>query len=176
MQFEDILKEKRLCKFTKWVLFLHENASSQRTLETKKNLSYLRFQCLDHPCCSPDLAPSEYHFFPGLINQCESHLFSSDAKVIATANIWLNGEYTAFFSVFHILEERAKKCIELRGAYAEYIPRFVAVASFFPGRAKDLPAALAYISLFPDRTYHICHILLSHILRATISIVNCVCL
>jgi len=26
----------------------------------------LGFQCLDHPPYSPDLAPSDYHLFPGL--------------------------------------------------------------------------------------------------------------
>jgi hypothetical protein len=33
------------------------------------------------------------------------------------------------------LEQRAKKCIELRG---EYIPSLFAVACFLPGRAEDL--------------------------------------
>jgi hypothetical protein len=36
------------------------------------------------------------------------------------------------------LEQRAKKSIELRGEYVEYIPSLVTVASFLPGRAKDL--------------------------------------
>ena len=39
------------------------------------------------------------------------------------------------------LEQRAKRCIELRGEYAEYIPSSVAVAFFLPVRAKDLSAA-----------------------------------
>jgi hypothetical protein len=43
-----------------------------------------------------------------------------------------------FFSGFHKLEQRAKKCIELRGEYVEYIPRVFAVACFLPGRVKDL--------------------------------------
>jgi hypothetical protein len=29
-------------------------------------MAYLGFQWLDHPPYSPDLAPSDYHLFPGL--------------------------------------------------------------------------------------------------------------
>ena len=66
VQLKDILKEKRRGKFTKVVLFLHENASAHRALATQKKLAYLGFQCLNHPPFSPDLAPPEYHLFPGL--------------------------------------------------------------------------------------------------------------
>jgi hypothetical protein len=38
------------------------------------------------------------------------------------------------------LEQRAKKCIELRGEYGEQILSFVAVACFLPGGAKDVSA------------------------------------
>jgi len=59
VQLKDILKEKRRGKLTKVVLFLHDNAPADRALATQKKLAYLGFQCLDHPLCSPDLAPSE---------------------------------------------------------------------------------------------------------------------
>jgi hypothetical protein len=35
-------------------------------LALAKKLAYLGFQCLDHTPYSPDLAPSDYHLFPGL--------------------------------------------------------------------------------------------------------------
>jgi len=66
VQLKDILKEKHYGKVTKGVLFLHDNAPSHRALATQKKLAYLGFQCLDHPPYSPDLAPSDYHLFPGL--------------------------------------------------------------------------------------------------------------
>jgi histone-lysine N-methyltransferase SETMAR len=66
MQLKDILKEKRHGMVTKWVLFLRENAQSHWALATRKKLAYLGFQCLAHPPCSPDLAPSDYHLLPGL--------------------------------------------------------------------------------------------------------------
>ena len=77
VQLKDILKERRRGKFTKGVLFLHDNAPAHRALATQKKLAYLCFQCLDHdqPTCSPDLASSEYHLFPGLKKTFESSPF-----------------------------------------------------------------------------------------------------
>jgi len=63
VKLKDILKEERRGKVTKGILFLHDNAPAHRALAT-----YLGFQCLDHPPYSPDLAPSDYHLFPGLKN------------------------------------------------------------------------------------------------------------
>ena len=44
LQLKDILKEKRSGKFTKGLLFLHENALANRILVTQKKLAYLGFQ------------------------------------------------------------------------------------------------------------------------------------
>ena len=66
VQMKDILKEKRCGKVTKLVLFFHNNVPVHRSLTTQKKLDYLGFQFLDHPLYSPDLAPLNYHLFPGL--------------------------------------------------------------------------------------------------------------
>jgi len=85
VQLKDILKEKLRAKFTKGVLFLHDNAPAYWTLATQKKLIHLSFQCLDNPPYSPDLAPSDYHMFPGMKKQLKGSHFSSDAEVIAAA-------------------------------------------------------------------------------------------
>jgi len=114
------LQEKRPGKVTKGVLFLHDNAPAHRRLATQKKLACLGFQCLDHPPFSPDLASSNYHLFPGLKEQLKGCHFSSEAEVIAAAETWLDGQHSEFFlSGLQILEELAKKCIELRGEYVE---------------------------------------------------------
>ena len=53
---------------------------------------------------------------------------------------WTDNLLIFFLSGLQKLEQRAKKCIELRGRYVELIPSLVAVACFLPGRAKDLSA------------------------------------
>jgi len=120
VQLKDILKEKRCRKVTKGVLFLHDNALPHRALATQKKLAYLGFQCLDHPPYSPDLAPLDYHLFPALKKQMKGHHLSSNTEVIAAAETWLDGQLFEFFlSGLQKLEQRAKKCIELRGEYVE---------------------------------------------------------
>ena len=91
------MKEKRRGKVTKVVLLLHDNTPAHRPLATQKKLAYLCFQCLDHPPYSPDLAPSDYHLFPGLKKQLKVRHFSSDTVVIAAAESWLDGEQSEFF-------------------------------------------------------------------------------
>jgi len=98
-------------------MFLHDNAPAHRALATQKKLAYFGFQCLDHPPYSPDLAPSDYHLFPGLKKQLKGRHFSFDAEVIAAAEAWLDGKISDFLSDLQRLEQRAKKCIELRGEF-----------------------------------------------------------
>jgi len=97
VQWKDILKEKYGGKATKGVLFLHDNAPAQWALATQKKLAYLGFQCLDHQPYSLDLAPLNYHLFPGLKKQLKVCHFLSDAKVIAAVETWLDGQSSEFF-------------------------------------------------------------------------------
>jgi len=120
VQLKDILKENRLGNFTKGILFLHDNAPANLAFATQKKLAYLGFQYLDHPPYSPDLAPSNYHVYPGLKKQLKGLHFSSDTEVIAAAEIWLDGQHSEIFlRGLQKLEQRAKKCIELCGEYVE---------------------------------------------------------
>jgi len=96
VQMKDILKEKCRGKVTKGVLFLH-NAPAYWALATQKKLAYLGFQCLDHPPYSPDLAPSDYHLFPGLKKKLKGRHFSSNAEVIAAVKTWLEGQPSELF-------------------------------------------------------------------------------
>jgi len=97
VQLKGILKEKRHGKFTKGVLFLHDNAPASWALVNQNKLAYLGFQYLDHPPYSPDLAPSNCHLFPGLKKQLKVRHFSTDAEVIAAAKTGLDGQLSVFF-------------------------------------------------------------------------------
>ena len=76
---------------------MHENAPAHRVLTTQNKLAYLGLQCLDHPSYSPNLAPSDYHLFPGLEKHLKGRHFSSEAEVIAAAETWLDGQISDFF-------------------------------------------------------------------------------
>jgi len=66
VQLKDILKEKRRGKFTKGVLFLHDNALAHWEHATQTKLAYLGLHCLDYAPYSPHLVPSDHRLFPGL--------------------------------------------------------------------------------------------------------------
>jgi len=75
--------------------------------------------------------PSDYHLFPGLKKQMKGRHFSSDTEVIAAAETWLDRQRSeVFLSGLQKLEQGAKKCIDLRGEYVEWIPSLV--TSLFP--------------------------------------------
>ena len=114
---EGYFEGKTPLEFHEGFLFLHDKARSHRALATQKKLG---FQSLDHPPYSPDLAPSDYHLFPELKKQLKGRHFSSDAEVIAAAETWLDGQLSEIFlSGLQKSEQRAKKCVELRGEYVE---------------------------------------------------------
>ena len=75
---------------------MHDNAPAHQALATRKKLAYLDFRCLDDPPYS-DLAPSDYHLFPGLKKQLKGCHFLSSAEVIAAAEIWMDRQPSEFF-------------------------------------------------------------------------------
>jgi len=102
VQLKDILKEKRRGKFTKVVLFLHDNNPAHRALATRKKLAYLGFHYLYHPLCSPDLALSDYRLFPGLKKTIERSPFffrrgghCCRGDLVGQKNIWFFFEWLA---------------------------------------------------------------------------------
>ena len=76
---------------------MHDSAPAHRAIATQKKLAYLDFQCLNHPPYSLNLAPSDYHLFPGLKKQLKGRHFSSDAEVIAATETWLDEQPYDFF-------------------------------------------------------------------------------
>jgi hypothetical protein len=59
--------------------------------------TYLGFQYHDHPQYSPELAPLDYHLFPGLKKkQLKGSHFWSEAEFIAAAETWLEGQTSEF--------------------------------------------------------------------------------
>ena len=115
VQLKDILNEKRRGKFTKGVLFLHDNAPVHRALATQKKLAYLSFQSWS-PTLLSGSVPVGLPPVPWTEKKIESSPFSvrrgdhcCRGDPVGRATFWF------FFSVLQMLEQRAKNCIELRG-------------------------------------------------------------
>jgi histone-lysine N-methyltransferase SETMAR len=46
---------------------------------------------LDHPPCSPDLAPSDFHLFLKMEEFLDCRRMATDEEIIETVTDWLNG-------------------------------------------------------------------------------------
>jgi histone-lysine N-methyltransferase SETMAR len=49
----------------------------------------LRFECIQHPPYSPDIAPSDFHFFGPLKNALSGKQFRDDDEVRSAVHEWL---------------------------------------------------------------------------------------
>jgi len=123
-----------LCWFN-WRSFWRRNAAGR---EGQQGGFILARQCPGSPgTCNPEetglpglpmswsptlffgSGPVRLPFVTWTAKQFKDHHFSSDADV-AAAEIWLDEQNSEFYlSGLQKLEQRAKKCIELRGEYVE---------------------------------------------------------
>ena len=114
---KDILKETRYCKFTKGVFCFHENAPAHSAISTKANGPPWGSNILI-PTLFLRIGPVGLPFVSRTENSVEKSYFY-DVGVISAAETWLNGKTLIFLSGLQKLEQRAKKCIELRREYFE---------------------------------------------------------
>ena len=90
---------------------------------TQKKLAYLDYQCLDHPPYSPDLAPSDYHLFPGLKKKKKRKVAifrpTRRSLLLPRRPGWTDSLLN-FFSGLQKLQQRAKEFIELERDVSSY--------------------------------------------------------
>lgn len=74
---EEIQKKRPELVNRKNVVFHQDNATPHTALATKSKLKDFGWEVMQHPPCSPDLAPSDYHLFRSLQNHLNNHTFYS---------------------------------------------------------------------------------------------------
>ncbi|GFT72909.1 mariner Mos1 transposase [Trichonephila clavipes] len=80
----------------KKILFHHDNAPSHTSVFSMVKIHELRFELLDHPSYSPDLAPSNIFLFPHLEIMLGGQSFSLNEEAINFVNNYFvekNAEY-----------------------------------------------------------------------------------
>jgi transposase len=78
-------------------LLLHDNARPQTTRATIEALQMLKSEVLSYPPYSPDLAPSDFHFFPHLKKNFKVADFTSDDEVKQYVTTWIKQRTPEFF-------------------------------------------------------------------------------
>lgn len=99
-------------------LLLQDNARPHTAHMTVAKLEELRLECLRHPPYSPDLAPTDYHFFRNLDNFLRGKKFNSDEAVKTAFKDFVDSRSHNFFSKgIKELPMRWRKCIDSNGTY-----------------------------------------------------------
>lgn len=115
-----MIREKRPGLLKKKILYHHDNASVHTCRTAMQKLEELRFEIIDHPPYSPDLAPSDFHLFPNLKKFLAGKRFESNEEVKTSVNEYFESlEESYFREGIEKLEHRWSKCIALRGDYVE---------------------------------------------------------
>ncbi|GFY24730.1 mariner Mos1 transposase [Trichonephila clavipes] len=101
------------------VIFLDDNAPSNRAKPTKDIINALSWEPLGYAAYSPDLASSDYHLFASLGHALDEQHFSYE-NVKSWLDDWLaSKDRTFFWHDIHKLSKRWEKCIASDGYYFE---------------------------------------------------------
>ena len=112
------IKEKRRGKLAAGVLLLHDNAPVHRVAQAA--IRECKFEQLNHPPYSPDLAPSDYYLFRNLKSHLRGTRFRDDDELKAATEACFEDHIDGFyFKGIDCLKEKWAKCIEVKGDYIE---------------------------------------------------------
>ena len=102
------------------VVLLHDKVRPHTACQTTALLQQFRWDIMDHPPYSPDLAPSDYHLFLHMKRFLAGKQFHSDAEVETTVNNWLQQQAVDVFDTgIQKLVTRYNKCLDSAGDYVE---------------------------------------------------------
>jgi len=115
-RLDEKIREKRPGLQKKKIIFHQDNAPAHKSVLAMGKLRDLHYELLEHPPCSPDLAPSEFCLLPELKFFLAGQRFSWNEETIAAAE-----GYFADLTKNHYrdgimaLEHRWNKCISVKG-------------------------------------------------------------
>ena len=113
------IRSKRRGKLPKEILLLHDNARPHTAAHTLETLKQLKWEAMEHPAYSPDLAPSDFHLFGLLKDALRGRRFSC-GDVKAVVHQWLCAQPKTFFADgIKKLVGRWEKCIAKQDDYIE---------------------------------------------------------
>jgi transposase len=93
-------------------LLLRDNARPHTAHATIDVLETLKFELLSHPPYSPDLVPSDFHFYPHLKRGLKGTHFTSDNEVKQAVTSWIKKTHEFFIDSMRKLVLSWEKFIE----------------------------------------------------------------
>lgn len=114
-------KLQRMCPALvnrKGPILLHDNARPHVAQSTLQKLNELGYQTLPHPPYSPDLSPTDYHFFKHLDNFLQGKRFNNQAAAQNAFEEFAASRTLEFYATeINKLVSRWQKCVECNGFY-----------------------------------------------------------
>lgn len=99
-------------------ILLHDNARPHVSQITLQKLRELEYETLPHPPYSPDLSPTDYHFFKHLDNFIKEKTYANQSRVENTFKEFLESRSPEFYQTgINKLVYRWHKCVDSNGNY-----------------------------------------------------------
>ena len=117
VKLEETIKQKRPeLTNRKGIVFHHDDARPRVSLATRTKLLELGWEVMSHPPYSPDLAPSDYHFFRSLQNFLNGKNLSNNDDLKSHLIEFFAAKDQEFYQRWIMkLPERWQKVIEQNG-------------------------------------------------------------
>ncbi|KAJ4428302.1 hypothetical protein ANN_24320 [Periplaneta americana] len=114
------IQNKRRGMLTDGVVLLHDNARPHTARNTQNLISKFGWEQIDHPPYSPDMAPSDFHFFLHLKKFLGGQRFDGDDEVKTAVREWFASQAGEFYNEgIERLVPRLDKCLNNGGDYVE---------------------------------------------------------
>jgi histone-lysine N-methyltransferase SETMAR len=99
---------------------MHDSARPHTAARTLETLRKLKWEVMEHPAHSQDLALSDFHLFGLLKEALGGRIFRCDKDVKNAVRQWLHVQpKTFYYDGIKQLVGRWKKCVENQGDYVE---------------------------------------------------------
>jgi len=97
-ELKPAIRSKRNGKLSKEILLLHDSTLPHTAAHTLETVKQLKWEAMEQPPYSPDLAPSDFHLFGPLKDALRGRRFSCDDDGKAAVRQWLRVQPKTFFA------------------------------------------------------------------------------
>ncbi|KAK3799631.1 hypothetical protein RRG08_059677 [Elysia crispata] len=114
------IRKKRPGLLESGILFHHDNAPVHTARAVTDVLAGYKWELLEHPRYSPDLAPCDFHLFPKMKEHLRGQRFETEEDIIQATKVAIkNLDKCSYVTAFKDWLQRIEKCANNGGCYVE---------------------------------------------------------
>ncbi|GFR59572.1 histone-lysine N-methyltransferase SETMAR [Elysia marginata] len=105
------IRKKRPGLLESGILFHHDNMPVHMAQAVTDVLAGYKWELLEHPCYSPDLAPCDFHLFPKMKEHPRGQRFETEEDIIQATKVAIkNLDKCSYVTAFKDWLKRIEKC------------------------------------------------------------------